>query len=159
MTVWKEKQAAKYKDPRWQKRRLEILERDDWACQKCFDPDSTLHVHHRYYEKDKEPWEYPDDALITLCEDCHEGEKGFKDELKAIESVVREWCFTSDIIPLWEVISSFKDKGTYPAEVILDALRHFFVLGDGLETVTSLYWEKLKERRLKRSGTDSLHKT
>lgn len=30
-----------------------------------------LNVHHRYYIKGKAPWEYEDDALITLCEDCH----------------------------------------------------------------------------------------
>lgn len=64
----------KLKDPRWQKKRLKILERDDWACQKCFDTESTLHIHHRYYKK-CEPWEYPDDALVTLCEECHEEEK------------------------------------------------------------------------------------
>ncbi len=64
-----------FKDPRWQKKRLKVLERDDYACQACYDPDSTLHVHHKYYEKGKKPWEYPDEALITLCEDCHEAEK------------------------------------------------------------------------------------
>ena len=31
-----------------------------------------LNVHHKYYIKDKAPWEYEDDALITLCEDCHQ---------------------------------------------------------------------------------------
>lgn len=30
-----------------------------------------LNVHHTYYIKGKAPWEYEDDALITLCEDCH----------------------------------------------------------------------------------------
>ena len=32
---------------------------------------STLHIHHRYYIEDRCPWEYDDDALITLCSDCH----------------------------------------------------------------------------------------
>lgn len=31
-----------------------------------------LNVHHTYYIKGKAPWEYEDDALITLCEDCHQ---------------------------------------------------------------------------------------
>lgn len=31
-----------------------------------------LHTHHKYYQKDKLPWEYPDSALITLCWRCHE---------------------------------------------------------------------------------------
>ena len=30
-----------------------------------------LNVHHKYYVKGKTPWEYKDDALITLCENCH----------------------------------------------------------------------------------------
>jgi hypothetical protein len=60
------------KDPRWQKRRLEILERDGWNCVDCGDGTKTLHVHHRYYEWRLKPWEYEDDALTTLCEPCHE---------------------------------------------------------------------------------------
>lgn len=35
----------KLKDPRWQKRRLEIFQRDEFTCQVCFDTESTLHVH------------------------------------------------------------------------------------------------------------------
>ena len=63
--------SDKLKDPRWQKKRPEIFERDKWMCQLCSDTDSTLMVHHRYYEN-IEPWEYPDVALVTLCESCHE---------------------------------------------------------------------------------------
>ncbi len=66
--------SDKLKDPRWQKKRLEILQRDNWACQRCFDPDSTLIVHHRYYLRDTEPWDYYDDALVTLCQACHDSE-------------------------------------------------------------------------------------
>jgi len=31
-----------------------------------------LHVHHRYYQNNLLAWQYPDNALITLCWDCHE---------------------------------------------------------------------------------------
>lgn len=31
-----------------------------------------LNVHHKYYIQDRKPWEYPDEALITLCESCHQ---------------------------------------------------------------------------------------
>lgn len=61
-------------DPRWQKRRLEILSRDEWKCHMCEIKTETLHVHHRYYENGLEPWEYGDDALVTLCAGCHEHE-------------------------------------------------------------------------------------
>ena len=30
-----------------------------------------LHVHHLYYIESKHPWEYADEALITLCNECH----------------------------------------------------------------------------------------
>ncbi len=30
-----------------------------------------LHVHHKFYFIDKLPWEYEDDALVTLCNWCH----------------------------------------------------------------------------------------
>lgn len=68
----KKSYAEKLKDPRWQKRRLRILERDGWACRVCGDTESTLHVHHVYYESN--PWDVPDDALRTLCEWCHDDE-------------------------------------------------------------------------------------
>ncbi len=65
------KYSDKLKDPRWQKKRLEILQRDDFSCRKCGDKSSTLHIHHKYYTKDVEPWDYKDDCFITLCETCH----------------------------------------------------------------------------------------
>ena len=65
----------KLKDPRWQKRRLEIFERDNWTCQNCGNSESTLHVHHRWYAGN--PWEAPDRALVTLCENCHKSLKIF----------------------------------------------------------------------------------
>lgn len=60
------------RDPRWQKMRLEIMQRDSFACKQCGDEKSTLNVHHTYYERDKMPWDYPPWSLHTLCEPCHE---------------------------------------------------------------------------------------
>jgi HNH endonuclease len=66
--------SEKLKDPRWQKKRLEIMERDKFTCQYCQHDDLTLTVHHKMYDKKLEPWEYPDNMLITLCESCHKTE-------------------------------------------------------------------------------------
>lgn len=63
--------AEMLKDPRWQKRKTEILTRDRFTCQLCGDTEKSLHVHHKYYLNNHLPWEYGDSALITLCEDCH----------------------------------------------------------------------------------------
>ena len=61
----------KLKDPRWQKKRLEVLEQGDWSCEQCGDTDSTLHVHHRQYFKGRDPWDYEVGQLTVLCEGCH----------------------------------------------------------------------------------------
>lgn len=87
-------------DPRWQKKRLAILERDGWACQLCFDSESTLHVHHRWYEG-SDPWDVPDDALLTLCEECHAEEGGAFDQ-RAAEMVkaLRRHFLSNDLLTM-----------------------------------------------------------
>lgn len=66
--------SEKLKDPRWQRRRLEIMQRDDFRCVLCASTTKTLHVHHSNGYRNIEPWEYGDNELKTLCEDCHEVE-------------------------------------------------------------------------------------
>ncbi len=75
--------AELLKDPRWQKKRLEILQRDAWTCTNCGDKDKTLHVHHRYYRYGKNPWEYDEDAYQTLCEPCHTARTSLDKAFKA----------------------------------------------------------------------------
>ena len=58
-----------YQDPRWQRLRLEIMQRDGFACVACGDAESTLHVHHKQYHG--ELWNTPPADLQTLCESCH----------------------------------------------------------------------------------------
>lgn len=68
-------QMSKYSDllkhPKWQKKRLEIMNRDGFKCVECGDDENQLHVHHLVYRKGKKPWEYPEWELATLCEFCH----------------------------------------------------------------------------------------
>lgn len=47
-----------------------------FRCQICGTKDNTLHIHHSYYTKGKEPWQYPDGSLICICEKCHESIHG-----------------------------------------------------------------------------------
>lgn len=58
-------------DSRWLKKKADILLRDNYTCQKC-GAQSHLNVHHLSYENGKLAWEYPNEQLITLCEQCHE---------------------------------------------------------------------------------------
>lgn len=59
------------KDPRWQRKRLEIMQRDNFTCQHFGNAKETLNVHHKYYKENYNPWDYEDDCYITLCEKCH----------------------------------------------------------------------------------------
>lgn len=66
--------AQKLRDPRWQKMRLEVMQRDNFTCQMCCDNTRPLNVHHNFYERGKDPWDYPLWSLVTFCEDCHQTE-------------------------------------------------------------------------------------
>ena len=69
---------------RWRNKRELILERDKHQCRNCGST-NQLQVHHRQYHIDtktgfkREPWDYNDKYLITLCDQCHEaGHKQYK---------------------------------------------------------------------------------
>lgn len=64
--------GQKLKDPRWQRKRLEVMGRDHFTCRLCGDNQSMLNVHHLLYERGADPWDYPGNSLITTCEDCHQ---------------------------------------------------------------------------------------
>jgi len=58
------------KDARWQEKRLKIMQRDGFKCLAC--PSKyDLNVHHLFYQSGCKIWEYDDEALVTLCGDCH----------------------------------------------------------------------------------------
>lgn len=88
----------KLKDPRWQKRRLRILDRDDYTCTKCGDKKKQLQVHHSYYVSGRNPWEYPDWSLTALCGACHK-EAGSPDcEEGDYKSKFQEWEWILDFL-------------------------------------------------------------
>lgn len=60
---------TKLRDPRWQKKRLEIMHRDNFRCRLCHASKFTLNIHHITYHGD--PWDAPNTELVTLCEHCH----------------------------------------------------------------------------------------
>lgn len=72
-------------DPRWQEKRLEVLQRDDFTCRICNRRNTTLHVHHQYYLENTDPWDYDTESavLISVCEPCHKKEH----ELKEIDKI------------------------------------------------------------------------
>lgn len=64
--------AERLTHPKWQRRRLEIMSRAEFRCEKCGNDELELHVHHRAYRDGAMPWEYEDDELICLCVTCHD---------------------------------------------------------------------------------------
>jgi len=106
-----------YKDPRWQKKRLEILERDNFKCRSCNDGESTLHVHHFIYTKDCKPWEYDNDNLITFCDTCHEAwhylasHKTIGFETFSLITKLNDVIETESINLFFEVMEKIKSDG------------------------------------------------
>jgi len=86
-TMTKMTYGEQLKHPMWQRKRLHILNRDGWMCQKCCAEDKTLHVHHKVYIKGRMVWEYDDSDLQTLCDDCHERTHLDEQELKRLLAV------------------------------------------------------------------------
>ncbi len=86
--------VEKLKDPKWQKRRLDIMGRDKFTCQRCLSEDQMLVVHHLSYKGD--PWEATDEMLITLCEDCHNEEHEAKKKLGKASEI----CASANILNL-----------------------------------------------------------
>lgn len=74
--------SEKLRDPRWQRKRLEVLQRENFKCQHCYAADKTLNVHHTIYRKGAAPWEYEDRLLMVLCEDCHRNWHSHSDRLR-----------------------------------------------------------------------------
>jgi hypothetical protein len=86
------------KDPIWQRRRLEILQRDDYTCQKCKNQRKQLHIHHRHYINGRKPWDYPDGLLVTLCISCHKEEEACATDAKSVfETLHMLGMFNTDI--------------------------------------------------------------
>lgn len=110
--------AEKLLSPLWQKKKAEILLRDNYKCRSCGREDITLHAHHIFYVENTEPWDYNDDALITLCEVCHNTQhlignilQGYLIELikenPLMIHMVAQLCVLSEKMPNFE--SSLRD--------------------------------------------------
>ncbi len=68
---YKKVYADKLRSPKWQKKRLEVFDLRGFKCEECGDEENQLAVHHRFYIKGREPWEYDNDVYQVLCHNCH----------------------------------------------------------------------------------------
>ena len=128
------KYSEKLKNPKWQKMRLKVLERDEWKCRSCSDSDSMLSVHHHYYNG-AEPWDYPMKALITLCQECHELERDTRSEYEhLLLRTLKEAGFLSDDVrELATCFIYFQDRHIRTHSNVLRALQWFFEDSDQVD--------------------------
>ena len=63
--------SEKLRHPNWQKKRLQILERDGWKCLACGSSNKNLQAVHIVFNKGCLPWEYADHCYQSLCDDCY----------------------------------------------------------------------------------------
>ena len=61
----------------WNRKRCEIWQRDGFKCVRC-QSKTKVHVHHKEYQTGVFAWEYPNEKLESLCDECHTKEHGPK---------------------------------------------------------------------------------
>ena len=70
--------ADKLRDVRWKRRRDDLLRRSNYTCCECGTPLTSgtmdLQVHHVVYITALDPWQYPDELLVVVC-DWHHRER------------------------------------------------------------------------------------
>jgi hypothetical protein len=139
------KYYEKFKDPRWQKKRLEVLQRDEFMCQICLDTSSTLHIHHRRYISNTEPWEYSNELLVTLCERCHEGEtEQMNNFLQKLNDVLKTQFFSDDIIRIMEGFCGLKIS--YPSEVMASIINFGLKSNKVMQYMDKEFWNYNKKK-------------
>jgi len=109
--------------PKWQRRRLEVMERDGFQCQVCFDRNKKQNVHHKYYIYNKLIWEYPDELLLTVCEDCHKKIHTFIEKDITLTKIVEYLMINkTDFIIIMERIKELYNQQPYNFEKTLNRL-------------------------------------
>ena len=124
--------SEKLKDPRWQKKRLKILERDKFQCKNCESTEKTLHVHHKIYLKNIEPWDYDNFLLLTLCEDCHKLFSTNKEDAKEIL-----------LFALYHAFPQLSDKGLFFLFAYKTKFQNSIYLNQKISPIASARFKKI----------------
>lgn len=140
--------SKKLLNPAWQRKRLEILNRDEFTCQSCFDSETTLHVHHKYYERGRAPWDYPPEALVTLCVNCHdiETEEGRYAKEDLIKALCQKGLLSRDIHRIAIAIAQSEGLNGNQPEVDASIIEHLFKNKYAWEALSESFWEDCRKR-------------
>ena len=111
--------SEKLKDPRRQKKRLEILDSAGWRCEDCgcgLQDGREFHVHHTAYISGKDPHEYGQDLLMSLCVDCHERRQKREDALRVGIGRITRRCGPGELEACaWRILDIAARKETEAA--------------------------------------------
>jgi len=121
----------KLKDPRWQKKRLEVLNDRNFSCEYCGDSKNTLYVHHPAYISGRDPWDYAIDELQSLCEDCHKYQHQQIDRITNLINDIKLHHCSSGLTTLEElagIITAYSHDG--PFDIQVDSAE--FAMGVGI---------------------------
>lgn len=114
----------KLQDPRWQKKRLEVMQRDNFKCVSCGIDDVQLNIHHRYYVRGRDPWKYPMFCFKTLCKDCHQSEHNDEDQsVDTFETIlemfgIEDVCVEKKVYYLAQYVGIMESEGFKPLDVL-----------------------------------------
>ena len=132
------------KSPKWQKKRLFILERDNWACQICGDTENMLSVHHMDYIKGYKPWDYENEYLITLCSSCHSSETECnKEALERLRKAIKKQFFSFGIELLAEGFEKIIWCGKNPTTA--DIINYVLQNEECMKFAEKKYFESMKK--------------
>jgi len=147
--------SEKLKDPRWQKKRLKILERDEFSCQQCHCDEDTLNVHHVLYRQDADPWDYDESELITLCKYCHEEEsKKFKKSCDDfLYTIKTKFKLSSNIDELNRAFEKLKISHIY--DVFIFVLSRQVLDQSNVDNAIRKYFDSIKKESKKRENGKS----
>lgn len=118
--------GALLKDPRWQRRRLEVFDRDNFTCCLCGDDKNEVQVHHLKYEGN--PWDVDMVHLRTLCVLCHEISHELHDFAitKVVQKIFPEYgCYSFFAYTDKEVVLLYKFPALKP--VIITTIPYFML--------------------------------
>lgn len=110
--------AERCKDVRWQKCRDGVYNRANWTCLECGRKTELLSAHHLYYERNKDPWDYPNEAFLCVCEECHE--KRYQAELR-IDKTIHKLFTAEQLHQLAECFNGGSAHATLDALVYLQS--------------------------------------
>lgn len=134
------------RDPRWQKRRLQILDRAEFHCEECDDDQNTLHVHHKVYRKGAMPWEYGDHELKALCENCHQSGHALKAalDLAIAEMDTHDKELLLGFIEAMKIIDESMDSEDFSYDTSLNIRSVGHAIGVGKAVGLSIFAARLR---------------